>query len=692
MAFDAAKFNASYRPVSAGGNDPSGILNLAARQGVDLEGMLESRAKDYYSKPHYYVPNWLEDAGTDTRGANPYTQVELNPGTNYYLVNDKTGKTVLQGSTGADFEKMANYIENTLAPQGRGAAWHVLQQSANPINTADASRLGLSVKNADGSYFTPVAGDLPHTPLGDIFDAVKWPLAVAAAPYIAGSALGAVLPAAGASGAAGAGAAGAAGAGATGAAGVTAPVFGGAIAVPTAAETSAALGAAGLSGAGATLGGAGAALGGGALGGGALSGAGNLISVTAPAAGGLSTGTAAGIGAAAGGGALASSGGASAPATGSTTGSAPSSGSTGGDIGTTVTAPAKGGVTADIFGSPITVPTVAGTAGAVNAAVGTPSVGKGGIAGTGMSATDLAKYLKAGGTLLGLLGGLSQPSTSGVSVPGGFGQLSSKFTDTTLPAANIPGLAPGTGGQRAVSGDPNKYAFGPEQSFFNAVPKARGGALRYADLSPAERETIDYTRRNMATGMVQQNPDGSITSFKGAVEDFPDGSIRYFPTFWNGHVLPVNEARDRAVKSGIDWPKYPTYESALSRENAIHGIMEREADAYRAGDRSFLSGYARGGALPSNHPSTKGPLSSPGPVSGPGDGREDKIPAVLSDGEYVMDAETVSMLGNGSNKAGAQRLDEMRANLRKHKGGALSRGKFSANAKRPEAYFKGGLA
>ena len=55
-------------------------------------------------------------------------------------------------------------------------------------------------------------------------------------------------------------------------------------------------------------------------------------------------------------------------------------------------------------------------------------------------------------------------------------------------------------------------------------------------------------------------------------------------------------------------------------------------------------------------------------VKGPGDGRSDEIPAKLSNGEYVMDAETVALLGNGSSKAGAQKLDQMRVNIRKAKG------------------------
>lgn len=75
-------------------------------------------------------------------------------------------------------------------------------------------------------------------------------------------------------------------------------------------------------------------------------------------------------------------------------------------------------------------------------------------------------------------------------------------------------------------------------------------------------------------------------------------------------------------------------------------------------------------------------------VKGEGHGREDRIQALLSDGEYVFDAETVSMLGNGSSDAGAKKLDEMRERIRKHKAGGLARGKMSPDAKDASHYLK----
>jgi len=75
-------------------------------------------------------------------------------------------------------------------------------------------------------------------------------------------------------------------------------------------------------------------------------------------------------------------------------------------------------------------------------------------------------------------------------------------------------------------------------------------------------------------------------------------------------------------------------------------------------------------------------------VQGAGDGQSDDIPAMLADGEYVFDADTVAALGNGSSKAGALQLDKMRKSIRKHKRSA-STDKIPPKAKSPLEYLKG---
>ena len=52
-----------------------------------------------------------------------------------------------------------------------------------------------------------------------------------------------------------------------------------------------------------------------------------------------------------------------------------------------------------------------------------------------------------------------------------------------------------------------------------------------------------------------------------------------------------------------------------------------------------------------------------GDVSGPGGPKEDKIPAMLSDGEFVVTAKAVENLGNGDRYAGAKRMYDMMNSL-----------------------------
>lgn len=83
---------------------------------------------------------------------------------------------------------------------------------------------------------------------------------------------------------------------------------------------------------------------------------------------------------------------------------------------------------------------------------------------------------------------------------------------------------------------------------------------------------------------------------------------------------------------------------------------------------------------------TQAGYASGGHTRGPGDGTSDDIPAMLSDGEFVIPADVVSHLGNGSNDAGAKALDGMLTAVRKHK---ATGEKFPPKAKPPLSYIKG---
>jgi len=67
-------------------------------------------------------------------------------------------------------------------------------------------------------------------------------------------------------------------------------------------------------------------------------------------------------------------------------------------------------------------------------------------------------------------------------------------------------------------------------------------------------------------------------------------------------------------------------------------------------------------------------------------GRDDKIKALLSDGEYVIPADAVAHLGDGNNAAGAKRLDKALKNIRKQRGGSIH--KLPPRAKSLASYLK----
>ena len=104
----------------------------------------------------------------------------------------------------------------------------------------------------------------------------------------------------------------------------------------------------------------------------------------------------------------------------------------------------------------------------------------------------------------------------------------------------------------------------------------------------------------------------------------------------------------------------------------------------------MLQGMAHGGLpMQMNQQITEGrnDYRAGSRVTGAGDGQSDDIPAMLADGEYVFDADTVAQLGNGSTKAGSDLLDKFREELRSHKRSAPVN-KIPPPSKSPLAYLK----
>jgi hypothetical protein len=101
------------------------------------------------------------------------------------------------------------------------------------------------------------------------------------------------------------------------------------------------------------------------------------------------------------------------------------------------------------------------------------------------------------------------------------------------------------------------------------------------------------------------------------------------------------------------------------------GAKSQDSDVTEAAQGGImgLGGYAAGG--------------NPRLLKGPGDGMSDNIPATiagkqparLADGEFVIPADVVSHLGNGSTEAGAKKLHRMMTQVRKARTGNPKQGK-----------------
>ena len=104
------------------------------------------------------------------------------------------------------------------------------------------------------------------------------------------------------------------------------------------------------------------------------------------------------------------------------------------------------------------------------------------------------------------------------------------------------------------------------------------------------------------------------------------------------------------------------YDQIYGRGNALQDMQAAMKRAkYASGGISSLGGYSDGGRM----------------LKGPGDGMSDSIPGViankqparLADGEFVVPADVVSHLGNGSTDAGAKQLYAMMDKVRKARTG-----------------------
>jgi hypothetical protein len=135
---------------------------------------------------------------------------------------------------------------------------------------------------------------------------------------------------------------------------------------------------------------------------------------------------------------------------------------------------------------------------------------------------------------------------------------------------------------------------------------------------------------NSPTTAFQPNPDAQVTLATGGSVDFTPHVVQGNPNFNLGTISP-----------------------------RFHDMTD------------LIPNFAEGGSAdggPENVPRffSEGGLQNTY-VKGDGDGTSDSVPAMLANGEFVIPADVVSALGNGSNDSGSKVLDSFLQTVRDHK-------------------------
>jgi hypothetical protein len=217
-------------------------------------------------------------------------------------------------------------------------------------------------------------------------------------------------------------------------------------------------------------------------------------------------------------------------------------------------------------------------------------------------------------------------------------------------------------------------------------PNTRVNAMANIQRTPYDRNAMESVRR-LGVGVDRQL--GKDTNLSAFYEQDPMGrdkmgGARLTQRFEHGG--PVKHMVFGGLTSMMDklmaenpqmfLPKYE-YDNTTQRYSTVNQPQQSGLPTYRfdPATREYqtlaagghLGGYSDGGRM----------------LKGPGDGMSDDIPGVignkqparLADGEFVVPADVVSHLGNGSTDAGAKRLYAMMDEVRKARTGNKKQGK-----------------
>ena len=231
-------------------------------------------------------------------------------------------------------------------------------------------------------------------------------------------------------------------------------------------------------------------------------------------------------------------------------------------------------------------------------------------------------------------------------------QIAKKYYTNTAPAQNV---------------NPQQYQYSPQY--------AEGGVTKYAKGNLTS--SLDYYT-NMLGGESERQiaeasrPVGGKGDAGIARDTDPDTA---YLSAAEAAAVRMGKVNAKANMQGLTLPR----PKPINRINLKpQGVKQAEASASLDPEMA-----ASGGIMGASHLGGYAAGGNPRLLKGPGDGMSDNIPAVigqkqparLADGEFVIPADVVSHLGNGSTEAGAKKLHDMMNKVRKARTGNSKQGK-----------------
>ena len=275
--------------------------------------------------------------------------------------------------------------------------------------------------------------------------------------------------------------------------------------------------------------------------------------------------------------------------------------------------------------------------------------------------------------------GANRPTT--FTTPGQSAPMNTGYYNLN-PATFQPGRMPVT--QNPVKPTYANYQQNPYQPTYMAqggiASFSSGGMSAYKDAMEQQQMLQQY--ESMLTGQGSthaQASDPSWVSSPGIVTDTDPTTSKMSALeaarYQRAKVL-ANAGMPTSAGIGLASPSSQNYGSINTDPAMVQAAMAAQQQQAQGAAQGGIMGYAGGGAAQYN---LGGYASGGNPrlLKGPGDGMSDNIPATiagrqparLADGEFVVPADVVSHLGNGSTDAGAQKLHGMMDKVRQKRTG-----------------------